>query len=64
MPQKGFSSLICSVELSFGSMLTNLKKLKETAEEADYKEESDDSMALDDTSLFSYHTAKRLQIGL
>lgn len=43
VPQKGCSCLVCSAELSIGCMLTKLKELKETAQEADYEEEGDDN---------------------
>ncbi|KAJ8417259.1 hypothetical protein AAFF_G00284860 [Aldrovandia affinis] len=45
-------------------MLTKLKELKETAQEAEYEEESDDEVTPDDTIVSSYNTAKRIRMGL
>uniref|UniRef100_UPI00358FC7DF uncharacterized protein n=1 Tax=Myxine glutinosa TaxID=7769 RepID=UPI00358FC7DF len=64
VPQKGCSSLVCSAELNIGCMLTKLKELKETAEEAEYEEESDDEVTPDDTIVSSYNTAKRIRMEL
>ncbi|KAJ8403226.1 hypothetical protein AAFF_G00354430 [Aldrovandia affinis] len=45
-------------------MLTKLKELKETAQEAEYEEESDDEVTPDDTIVSSYNTAKRIRMEL
>ena len=64
VPQKGCSSLICSANLSIGCMIAKLKQLKETAEEAQYEEESGDEVTPDDTIISSFNTAKRIRMEL
>ena len=41
-------------------MLSKLKDLKETAEETEYEEESDDEFTPDATKISSYNTAQRI----
>ncbi|KAJ8346513.1 hypothetical protein SKAU_G00279140 [Synaphobranchus kaupii] len=51
-------------KLNIGCMLTKLKELKETSEEAEYEEESDDEVTPDHTIVSSYNTAKRIRMEL
>ena len=64
VPQKGCSSLVCSAELNIGCMLIKLKELKETAEEAEYEEESKDKVTPGDITVSSYNTAKKIRMEL
>lgn len=63
VPQKGCSSLICSAAMNVSCMLSKLKERKKKTEEAEYKEESNDELTLDDTIVSSYNPnpAKRIQ---
>ncbi len=45
-------------------MLTKLKELEETAEEAEYEEESDGEVTPDDIIVSSHNTAKRIRMEL
>lgn len=62
MLQKGYCSLVCSADLSIGCLLTKLKELKETAEEAECEEESESEVTPDEKKSFFNFTVKKFII--